>query len=63
MGSDEPMVGVGSAAALGALQSPTPLEWLTENGSAYTDRETREFVIALNLIACFRPTLGVERQI
>lgn len=51
--SDEPMIGGESAAALGALQSPTPLEWLTDNGSNYS--ETREFVTALNLIACFRP--------
>ena len=31
----------------GALQSPAPLEWLTDNGSAYTAKETRDFAIVL----------------
>ncbi len=26
-----------------ALRAPSPLEWLTDNGSAYTARETRDF--------------------
>src|SRR3954468_9090748 len=28
----------------GALQAPAPIEWLTDNGSAYTARQTRERV-------------------
>jgi transposase InsO family protein len=43
-----------------ALQSPAPLEWLTDNGSAYTARETRDFATALNLIACFTPVQSPE---
>jgi putative transposase len=44
----------------GTLQAPTPLEWLTDNGSAYTARETRDFATALNLIACFTPVQSPE---
>jgi putative transposase len=44
----------------GALQSPAPLEWLTDNGSAYTAKETRDFATALNLIACFTPVQNPE---
>lgn len=44
----------------GALQSPAPLEWLTDNGSAYTARETRDFATALNFIACFTPVQSPE---
>src|SRR4051812_11466520 len=44
----------------GALHSPTPLEWLTDNGSAYTAKETRDFATALNLIACFTPVQSPE---
>lgn len=38
-----------------ALRAPHPLEWLTDNGSAYTARETRDFAAALNLVPCFTP--------
>jgi putative transposase len=38
-----------------ALRAPNPLEWLTDNGSAYTARETRDFAVALNLVPCFTP--------
>jgi putative transposase len=44
----------------GVLQAPTPLEWLTDNGSAYTAKETRDFAAALNLIACFTPVQSPE---
>jgi len=44
----------------GALQAPAPLEWLTDNGSAYTAKETRDFATALNLIACFTPVQSPE---
>lgn len=44
----------------GALQSPAPLEWLTDNGSDYTAKETRDFATALNLIACFTPVQSPE---
>ena len=44
----------------GTLQSPEPLEWLTDNGSSYTAKETRDFATALNLIACFTPVQSPE---
>jgi putative transposase len=44
----------------GALQAPVPLEWLTDNGSAYTAKETRDFAVALNLVACFTPVQSPE---
>jgi transposase InsO family protein len=44
----------------GALQAPAPIEWLTDNGSAYTARQTRDFATALNLIACFTPVQSPE---
>ena len=30
----------------------TPVQWLTDNGSAYTAHETRRFAVALNLEPC-----------
>ena len=42
-------------ARCGVLRAPHPLEWLTDNGSAYTARETRDFAAALNLVPCFTP--------
>ena len=38
-----------------ALQATHALEWLTDNGSAYTAKETRDFATALNLVPCFTP--------
>ncbi len=43
-----------------ALRSPYPLEWLTDNGSAYTAKETRDFATALNLVSCFTPVQSPE---
>ena len=43
-----------------ALQAPHPLEWLTDNGSAYTAKETRDFAVALNLVPCFTPVQSPE---
>ena len=39
----------------GALKTPTPLEFLTDNGSCYTAKETRDFATALGLKPCFTP--------
>ena len=36
-------------------RAPNPIEWLTDNGSAYTARETRDFAVALDLVPCFTP--------
>jgi transposase InsO family protein len=43
-----------------ALRSPHPLEWLTDNGSAYTAKDTRDFATALNLVPCFTPVQSPE---
>jgi putative transposase len=43
-----------------ALQAPHPLEWLTDNGSPYTARQTRDFAMALNLVPCFTPIQSPE---
>jgi len=43
-----------------ALRAPHPLEWLTDNGSAYTAKETCDFALALNLVPCFTPVQSPE---
>lgn len=43
-----------------ALQAPHALEWLTDNGSAYTAKDTRDFASALNLVPCFTPVQSPE---
>ena len=46
-----------------ALRAPNPLEWLTDNGSAYA-RETRDFAVALNLASGFTPVpSAIERHL
>ena len=47
-------------ARFAVLRAPHPLEWLTDNGSAYTARETRDFAMALNLVPCFTPVQSPE---
>ncbi len=47
-------------ARFAAIQAPHPLEWLTDNGSAYTAKETRDFATALNLVPCFTPVQSHE---
>jgi len=43
-----------------ALRAPHPLEWLTDNGSAYTAKETCDFALALNLVPRFTPVQSPE---
>jgi transposase InsO family protein len=43
-----------------ALRAPHPVQWLADNGSAYTTHDTREFAVALNLVACFTPVRSPE---
>ena len=38
-----------------AIRAPQPVQWLADNGSAYTAAETTDFAAALNLIPCFTP--------
>lgn len=42
------------------LRAPQPIEHLSDNGSAYTAKETRDFAIALNLVPCFTPVRSPE---
>lgn len=43
-----------------ALRAPQPVQWLADNGSAYTAGETTDFAVALNLVACFTPVRSPE---
>ena len=46
----------------GACCAPHPVQWLADNGSAYTARDTRDFATALNLVACFHPGAQPREQ-
>ena len=43
-----------------ALQAPCPVEWLSDNASCYTAKETRTFAAQLNLVSCFTPVRSPE---
>ena len=43
-----------------ALRAPHVVEWLADNGSCYTAKETQDFAEALNLKACFTPVRSPE---
>lgn len=43
-----------------ADRAPHVIEWLSDNGSPYTARETRTFAGQLNLTACFTPVRSPE---
>lgn len=42
------------------LRAALPVEWLTDNGSPYTAKDTRDFATALNLVPCFTPVQSPE---
>jgi putative transposase len=42
------------------IRAPTPIEWLSDNGSPYTARKTRLFAAQLNLVPCFTPVASPE---
>ena len=44
----------------GAERTRQRIEWLSDNGSAYTAKETRDFAIALGLQPCFTPVASPE---
>ena len=44
----------------GAIRAPNPVEWLSDNGSPYTARDTRLFAAQLNLTPCFTPVASPE---
>lgn len=39
----------------GGVQAPHAVEWLSDNGSPFTARETLDFAAALGLVPCFTP--------
>ena len=43
-----------------ALHAPYPVEWLSDNASCYTAKETRAFAAQLNLISRFTPVRSPE---
>jgi putative transposase len=43
-----------------AVRAPHPIEHLSDNGSPYTAKQTRDFAAALNLIPCFTPVKSPE---
>jgi putative transposase len=44
----------------GAVRAPHPIEHLSDNGSPYTAKDTRDFAAALNLVPCFTPVRSPE---
>lgn len=44
----------------GSTRAPHPVEHLSDNGSPYTAKETRDFATALNLVPCFTPVKSPE---
>ena len=44
----------------GAVRAPHPIEHLSDNGSPYTAKPTRDFAAALNLVPCFTPVASPE---
>lgn len=44
----------------GTTQAPHAIEWLSDNGSPYTAKETLDFAAALGLVPCFTPMHSPE---
>jgi putative transposase len=42
------------------VRAPEPVQWLADNGSAYTAAETVDFAAAPNLVPCFTPVRSPE---
>lgn len=43
-----------------ALRTSHPVQWLADNGSAFTARDTLDFAAALGLVPCFTPVRSPE---
>jgi transposase InsO family protein len=43
------------------VRATKPVQWLADNGAAYTAAETVDFATALNLVACLTPVRSPER--
>jgi putative transposase len=44
----------------GAVRTPHPIQWLSDNGSAYAAAKTIELATALGLVPCFTPVESPE---
>jgi transposase InsO family protein len=44
----------------GSTRAPHRIEHLSDNGSPYIAKETRDFALALNLVPCFTPVKSPE---
>ncbi len=42
------------------LRAPHPVQWLADNGSAFTARDTLDIAAALHLVPCFTPVRSPE---
>jgi len=47
---------------VGAIQAAQPIEWLTDNGSAYIDHRTRRFARELGLEPLTMPVRPPQRN-
>src|SRR5436190_1829848 len=54
------MIAGGGGEALADTRAPYPIEHLSDNGSPYTAKDTRNFATALNLMPCFTPVKSPE---
>ncbi len=43
-----------------AIRTPQPIQWLSDNGSAYAAAKTIELATALGLVSCFTPVESPE---
>lgn len=44
----------------GAITAPRRVEFLSDNGSPYTAKDTRDFAVALGLVPCFTPVASPQ---
>jgi putative transposase len=44
----------------GTVQAPHAIEWLSDNGSTFTARQTLDFAATLGLVSCFTPVQSPE---
>ena len=60
-GSDvRDMMLAGVEGRFGTDRAPHPIEHLSDNGSCYTAKDTRDFAAALGLVPCFTPVRSPE---
>jgi transposase InsO family protein len=47
----------------GAIRTPHPIQWLSDNGSVYAAAKTIELATALGLVPCFTPIESPESPV